>query len=121
MQGVYQVFVFLLVVDNYEGIRVRRYTAVCSVLSICMHTPCNFAYIMGPIIYCTFKSMFHTARAINYTVGKSHGAMFWCVLVQCEYNLIYTGSSNSAHNHLKISQHSSWQIARKIHMLKFYI
>jgi hypothetical protein len=52
---------------------------------------------MGPMIYHTYKSVFDTARVINNTVGKSNGAVFWCVLGQYKYNLFYTGSSNSAH------------------------
>jgi len=40
----------MLVIDNYEGIRVGRYTALCSVLRICKHTLRNFAYVMGPFI-----------------------------------------------------------------------
>jgi len=101
MKGVYQVSVFMLVIDNYEGFRVGKYRALCSVLRIFKHTLCNFAYIMGPIIYCTYKSMFDKVRVINYIVTKSNGALFCCVLGQYKYNLMYTGSSNSAHNLFK--------------------
>jgi len=53
---------------------------------------------MGPVIYFTYKSMFDAARVINYIVCKYKGALFRCVLGQYKYNLIYSGSSNSAHN-----------------------
>jgi hypothetical protein len=91
----------MLVIDNYEGFRVGRFTALCSVLRIFKHTVCNFAYIIDPIIYCTYRSMFDTARVINYIVGKSNGALFCCVLGQYKYNLMYTGSSNLAYNLFK--------------------
>jgi hypothetical protein len=93
-----QVSVFMLVIDNYEGIRVGRYTALCSVLRIFVHTLCNFVYIMGPIIYCTYESMAFTARVINCIAGKSNGALVCCVLGHYKYNLMYTGSLISVHN-----------------------
>ena len=91
----------MLVIDNYEGFRVGIYTALCSVFRIFKDTPCNFAYIMDPVIYCTYKSMFDMARVINYIVGKSNGALFYCVLGEYKYNLMYSESSNSAHNLFK--------------------
>lgn len=78
----------MLVIGNYEGIRVGRYTGLYSVLRIFKHTLCNFAYIMGPIIYCTYKSLFDTARVINYVVGRSNGTLFCCVLGQYKYKVV---------------------------------
>ena len=113
----------MLVIDNYEGIRVGRFTALCSVLRICKHTVCSFTYIMGPIIYCTYNSMSDTARVINYIVGKSNGVLFCCVLGQYKYNLMYSASSDSAHNPLKnVSTfklaHSQKNTHVKIYILK---